>query len=194
MNLAEASNLAKKTLSNQWVKWIHRGSVPANTATEKNINVIASSINPKHCANCLNMNGCCFVKDKSPENPLHENCHCYYEDIGIPDIKVESAMGKYTNYVFNVGNDKGKNALFEAWGYSIFDAEYVKREIDRQALLAYQSGDYILGKRDGHGQRINIVVQLKAKNTGESISFVSGWMSYPDGRLVLATPYGGKRK
>ena len=47
MNLAEASNLAKKTLSNQWVKWIHRGSAPANTATEKSINVIASSINPK---------------------------------------------------------------------------------------------------------------------------------------------------
>ena len=78
MNLAEASNLAKKTLSNQWVKWIHRGSAPANTAAEKNRNVIASSINPKHCASCLNMNGCCFVKDKSPENPLHENCHCYY--------------------------------------------------------------------------------------------------------------------
>ena len=36
MNLAEASNLAKKTLSNQWVKWIHRGSAPTNTATENN--------------------------------------------------------------------------------------------------------------------------------------------------------------
>ena len=110
MNLAEASNLAKKTLSNQWVKWIHRGSTPANTATEKNMNVIASSINPNHCASCLNMNGCCFVKDKSPENPLHEHCHCYYENIGIPDVKTLCAVQKFTDYIFNEGNDKGKKS------------------------------------------------------------------------------------
>lgn len=65
---------------------------------------------PEHCANCLNMNGCCFVKDKSPENPLHENCHCYYEDIGIPDVKTLCAVQKFTDYIFNEGNDKGKKS------------------------------------------------------------------------------------
>ena len=74
----------------------------------KNMNVIASSINPKHCANCLNMNGCCFVKDKSPENPLHERCHCYYENIGIPDVKIISAIEKYTKYIFDNKKTKGK--------------------------------------------------------------------------------------
>ena len=194
MNLAEASNAAKKMLGNQWVKWIHGGSAPANTATEKKMNVINSSINPKHCASCLNMNGCCFVKDKSPDNPLHEHCHCYYEDSGIPDVQVTSSMAKYTEYVFNVGNDEGKDALFEAWGYSIYDADYIKSEIERQALLAYQCGDYILGSRNEYGQRINTVIHLKRRDTGADVSFVSGWMSYPDGRLVLITPYGGKRK
>ncbi|MBP5245621.1 MAG: hypothetical protein J6036_04115 [Clostridia bacterium] len=192
MNLAEASNLAKKTLSNQWVKWIHRGSAPANTATEKNINVIASSINPKHCASCLNINGCCFVKDKSPENPLHENCHCYYEDIGIPDVKTLCAVQKFTDYIFNEGNDKGKKAMFESWGYTILDSYNLKENFEKQAQLAYQCGEYELAWRDGYGQRINIAVQLK-KQTGESFTIVTGWMTYPDGRLVLATPYGRKR-
>ena len=194
MNLAEANTYAQKILGSQWVKWIHHGSAPARTATEKKMNVIKSAIFPKHCASCLNMNGCCFIKDKSPENPLHDNCHCYYEEIGIPDVQVTSAMEKYTNYIFSIGNDGGKNALFGAWGYSVYDADYLKSEIERQAKLAYQCGDYILGSRNEYGQRINIVVQLETKHTGEKVSFVSGWMSYPDGKLVLITPYGGKRK
>ena len=153
--------------------------------------MISSIMN--HCASCLNMNGCCFVKDKSPNNPPHGFCHCYYENIEIPDIRITSAIEKFTNYVFNVGNDEGKNALFESWGYSIQDAEYIKREIERQALLAYQCGEYILGSRNEYGQRINTVIHLKRRDTGEEVSFVAGWMSYPDGRLVLITPYGGKK-
>ena len=58
-------------------------------------------------------------------------------------------------------NDAGKDALFEAWGYSIYDAEYIKSEIERQALSAYQCGDYILGSRNEYGQRINTVIHLK---------------------------------
>ena len=192
MNLAEASNLAKKTLSNQWVKWIHRGSAPANTATEKNMNVINSTINPKHCASCLNMNGCCFVKDKSPENPLHERCHCYYENIGIPDVKIISAIEKYTKYIFDNEKNKGKKALWELWGYTVIDSHNLKEEIEKQAFLAFQSGEYALGDMDGHGQRINIVINLKRKDTGKTIPFVTGWMSYPNGKLVLITPFGGR--
>ena len=192
MNLAEASNLAKKTLSNQWVKWIHRGSAPANTATEKNMNVINSTINPKHCAGCLNMNGCCFVKDKSPENPLHENCHCYYEDIGIPEVTATSAIEKFTKYIFNDTIDNGKKELFERWGYTLIDFSSLQKEFEKQARLAYQCGDYALGKRTGHGQRINIVIRLKRKNSEQEVTFDTGWMAYPNGKLLLITPYGGK--
>ena len=191
MNLAEANKLAKKTLSNQWVKWIHRGSAPANTATEKNVNVINSSINPKHCASCLNMNGCYFVKDKSPNNPLHENCHCYYENIGMPDVQATSTIRKYTDYIFNSEKMNGKDALFGIWGYTILDSEFLKKEIEKQSFLAYQSGDYMLGKRNEYGQRISTVIHLKRKDNGTEVTFVAGWMSYPDGRIVLTTPYGG---
>ena len=83
MNLIEASTYAEKILGCKWVKWIHRGTNPAKTAQEKNLNVIRSAINPKHCAICLNMNGCCFVKNNCPENPFHYNCHCYYENIDM---------------------------------------------------------------------------------------------------------------
>ena len=192
MNLAEANNYAKKMLSNQWVKWIHRGSAPANTATEKNINVINSSINPKHCASCLNMNGCYFVKDKSPDNPLHEHCHCYYEDIGIPDVQTMSVIEKYTKYIFDDEKNKGKKALLELWGYTVNDSHDLKKEIEKQAFLAFQRGEYELGEMDGHGQRINIVINLKRRDTGAMVPFVSGWMSYPSGKLVLITPFGGR--
>lgn len=192
MNLAEASNLAKKTLDSQWVKWIHRGSAPAHTATEKNMNVINSSINPKHCACCLNMNGCYFVKDKSPENPLHEHCHCYYEDIGIPDVAATSAIEKFTKYIFNDTIDDGKKELFERWGYTFIDSSALQKEFEKQARLSYQCGDYVLGKRTGHGQRINVVMHLKRKNSGQEVTFDTGWMVYPDGKLLLITPYGGK--
>ena len=191
MNLAEANNYAKKTLSNQWVKWIHGGSAPANTATEKKMNVITSALNPKHCAGCLNMNGCCFVKEKSPRIRFHDNCHCYYENIGIPDIQATSTIRKYADYIFNSEKKNGKNALFEIWDYSIYDSEYLKKEIEKQSLLAYQSGDYMLGKRNEYGQRINIVIHLKRKDNGAEVTFVAGWMSYPDGRIELVTPYGG---
>ena len=66
MNLAEANNYAKKMLSNHWVKWIRGGSAPANTATEKKTNVINSSLNPKHCASCLNMNGVVSSRRRVP--------------------------------------------------------------------------------------------------------------------------------
>ena len=137
------------------------------------------------------MNGCYFVKDKSPNNPLHENCHCYYENIGMPDVQATSTIRKYTDYIFNSEKMNGKDALFGIWGYTILDSEFLKKEIEKQSFLAYQSGDYMLGKRNEYGQRISTVIHLKRKDNGTEVTFVAGWMSYPDGRIVLTTPYGG---
>ena len=138
------------------------------------------------------MNGCCFVKEKSPGIRFHDNCHCYYEDIRIPNIETICAIQKFTDYIFNEGNDKGKKAMFESWGYTTLDSYSLKETFEKQAQLAYQCGEYELAERDGYGQRINIMVHLK-KQTGESFTIVTGWMTYPDGKLVLATPYGRKR-
>ena len=91
-------------------------------------------------------------------------------------------------------NNKSKKQLFELWGYYIMDSEYLRQEFIKQVKLAYSVGDYELGKSDKYGQRINIVIKLKRKETNEYVSFVSGWMVYPNGKIALTTPYGGKKK
>ena len=83
--------------------------------------------------------------------------------------------------------------LFEGWGYSIMDSQYLQQEFVRQAQIAYSAGEYELDFVDDYGQRINIEITLKADN-GEYVTFNSGWMVYPNGRIVLVTPFGGKIK
>lgn len=42
-----------------------RRTKPAESNAEKNANVLIGTIS-KHCAMCLNLNGCCFVEEKCP--------------------------------------------------------------------------------------------------------------------------------
>ena len=53
------------------------------------------------------------------------------------------------------------------------------------------SGEYKLGKLNDKGQRISIRVEIPRKNKQEKVSFVTGWMVYPNGRIQMTTPYGG---
>lgn len=85
-----------------------------------------------------------------------------------------------------------KKQLFESWGYSIIDSQELKNEFERQAFIAYSVGDYALGKISSFGQSINIRITLKRKDKNETVTFLSVWMVYPNGRIVLTTPYGGK--
>ena len=78
--------------------------------------------------------------------------------------------------------------------YDIIDSQYLKQEFIKQAKLAYSVEYYELGLLNDFGQRINIEITLKKKNTNEYATFVSGWIVYPDGKIILATPYGGKSK
>ena len=84
--------------------------------------------------------------------------------------------------------------MFESWGYRIIDAEELKNTIEKQAKLAYSVGEYELGLLNDFGQRIKIEITLKKKNKNEYATFMSGWMVYPDGKIILTTPYGGKVK
>ena len=79
-----------------------------------------------------------------------------------------------------------------SWGYDIMDSAYLQQEFERQAMIAYSTGIYELDKRDDYGQRINITITIKRKDNGEYVTFQSGWMVYPDGRIVLVTPYGDR--
>lgn len=191
MNLQQANEYTKKLFSTNWVQWIHEKSKPAETSTEKTANALTGLIS-KHCGKCLNLNGCCFVKENCPTQPLHPNCHCYTINISQPDIKSECSIEKFTNYVFVSSLIDDKKQLFELWGYDIMDSEYLQQEFINQAKLAYSVGDYELVLLNEYGQRINIVITLKRKDKNEYVSFRSGWMVYPNGRIVLATPYGRK--
>ncbi len=80
--------------------------------------------------------------------------------------------------------------MFQSWGYTVSDSLWLKNEIERQGLEKYKEGNYILNKLDRNGQRINIVVTIPRKDGSGEVSFTTGWVVYPNGRIQLATPYG----
>lgn len=105
-----------------------------------------------------------------------------------------SDYSKFDPYLFDPENfyKHGKNRAFESWGYSISDSLWLKDETEKQALEKYLSGEYALGKLDKYGQRISIHIEIPRKDRSGTVSFLSGWMVKPNGKLKLNTPYGGK--
>ena len=53
-------------------------------------------------------------------------------------------------------------------------------------------GEYTLGKLNDKGQRISITIEIERKDKNSTVTFLSGWMVYPNGKIQLITPYGGK--
>ena len=116
-----------------------------------------------HCEECLMLDGCWFAGDAHPHLFDPENVYQH-----------------------------GKNKAFENWGYTVKDAKWLQEEIERQAREKYVSDEYTLGKLDIRGQRINIRVTIPRKDDSGDVSFITGWMVLPNGKLKLNTPYGGK--
>ena len=151
-----------------------------------------------HCGECLSLHKCWFVYGKAPRPPLHDKCHC--TAVVIPwqyvknNVVATSAYSKYDPYLFDPKNfyRHGKNKLFESWGYTIKDAAWLQKEIERQGRIQYFTGNYELGKRNMRGQRINIRITIPRKNGSGEVSFVTGWMVHPEGLITLNTPYGGQ--
>ena len=163
-----------------WVEWVHviRGKT--------------------HCETCLKLDKCWFMNANKPELPQHPFCHCEATPIPykrvLDETKAESAYSKYDPYLFNRGNaySHNKQKMFESWGYTIEDAAWLQKEIEKQALEKYIAGEYSLGKLDEYGQHISIRVEISHKYAKRQVSFVSGWMVHPNGTIHLATPYGGE--
>lgn len=153
-----------------------------------------SNISPgAHCSVCLNFNGCCFPKNNMPKFPLHFKCHCRIETVYGLVHRAKGEISKFTDYIFDLDKNKGKKALFEGWGgYGIIDSELLLRELIKQGQQKCASGDFTLGNLDQYGQRISIRILLKKKRSSETVTFISGWMVYPDGENILITPIGGK--
>lgn len=163
-----------------WVQWTHH------------------SEGKTHCEECLTLDGCWFLRDKAPTWPHHPYCHCTLDPINYALVFANatsySDYSKFDPYLFDPENTygHGKNRAFESWGYSVSDSLWLKNEIEKQALEKYLSGDYTLGKLDKRGQRINIRVTIPRKDETGDVSFITGWMIMPNGKLKLNTPYGGK--
>ncbi len=162
----------------KWVRWIHR------------------NLSPNHCSECLQLHNCWFAKESTPKHPHHTFCHCILEDIPYVNVmfnsSAESDYSKYDPYLFDTKGEygHGKEKMFNSWGYSVNDLVYLKTEIEKQELEKYINGDYTLNKLNAEGQRINIRVELPRKDKPGMVSFTTGWMIYPNGKIRLITPYG----
>ncbi len=147
-----------------------------------------------HCPVCLKLDGCWFTDETKPALPQHPFCHCKTNVISfsrvLHETETTSAYGKFDPYLFNTNYTHGKEKLFAAWGYSVKDAPWLQKELEKQALDKYCSGEYTLGKLDDKGQRISIRVEIPRKDKEQTVSFVTGWMIYPNGQIRLTTPYG----
>ncbi len=167
-------------VSPSWVQWTHHAE------------------GKTHCEECLKLDGCWFLEGNAPPCPHHPFCHCSLEPISytvvIDNTLVYSDYRKFDPYLFNTNGlqTHTKEILFKEWGYTVEDARWLQAELERQAREKYISGDYTLGKLDKNGQRISIRVVISRKDGLGDVSFITGWMVYPNGYLRLTTPYGGK--
>lgn len=110
------------------------------------------------------------------------------------NASAHSDYRKFDPYLFNTTGlqTHNKENLFKEWGYTVNDARWLQAELERQARKKYISGQYELGRLDRFGQRINIRVTILRKDGFGDVSFVTGWMVEPNGRIKLNTPYEGK--
>ena len=101
---------------------------------------------------------------------------------------------KFDPYLFNTTGlqTHNKEKLFKEWGYTVEDASWLQTEIERQAKERYIAGKYTLGKLNWNGQRISIRVIIPRRDGTGEVSFITGWMVEPSGKLRMTTPYGCK--
>lgn len=146
----------------------------------------------------MRLDGCWFQKEKAPPCPHHPYCHCTLDPIPytivVSNASTHSAYSKFDPHLFNTRgkHPRGKDKLFHEWGYTVEDALWLQKGIERQAREKYVSGNYELGRLNFAGQRISIRIKIPRRNGDGTVSFISGWMVEPDGGIRLTTPYGGE--
>lgn len=151
-----------------------------------------------HCKTCLKLDNCWFSDDNKLLLPQHPFCHCTLIPLSIDRVLNEayssSDYSKFDPYLFDPENEykHGKDKLFRICGYDVEDSNWLKAEFEKQAREKYIAGEYILGKLNENGQRISIRVEIPRKDKEGTVSFLTGWMAEPFGKIKLTTPYGGK--
>lgn len=81
-------------------------------------------------------------------------------------------------------------------GYSEKDSARLAEIWQNQASQKYAKGEFVLGKKDKWGQRIDIEIKLEGIGDAKGkFSFLkSGWMLNEDGSISLNTPFSGFTK
>jgi hypothetical protein len=98
---------------------------------------------------------------------------------------------KFSEYVLvpEQERSKGKHHIFLGlFGYrprNVEDAQALAVIYVAQAQERFAAGEYVMGKRDHHGQRYTIAIELKG------VAILSGWLLRSDDVLWLTTPFAG---
>ncbi len=143
---------------------------------------------------CDKFNGCYFIVKQMPKYPYHPHCQCRLKKIPKPTPNVTATatcnIRKFTEYVFSEKYQDGKKELFESWGYNINDSEYLQNIFTSQAIQKYCNGDYVYKGTNDYSARIEIVIDITAKD-GRTLHIKSGWILSPKGEINLTTPFSG---
>ena len=176
-----------------WIKWYHFGVPDEEGSKRESARERLEQYN--HCKVCTVLSGCYFVSENHPKYPQHLHCDCLLLPTAVSEDKVTAYcdIRKFTEYIFRFDNSKGKNYLFEEWGYTIGDSENLKEELERQAKEKYINGDNTLQLLNEYGQRITITISLQDQNKNDII-IKTGWMVHPLGRITCSTVFSGVAK
>lgn len=189
---SKSKSLINLGFSGSWVKWFHAGIPDEPEVVRQAVRVAA--VIQGHCLACTGISGCYFMninEKKCPKHPHHSYCHCKKQLAVTPFVKAFCDIRKFTEYIFAEKYVKnGKSNLFTHLGFTIYDSKKLKDSFENQASKQYALGNYILGKLDNNGQRMNIEISLTQQN-GKIVKFVSGWMIRPNGYITCNTPLGG---
>ena len=175
-------------VNNSWIEWEHFLIPNKPKLLRDVIRSILAFLG--HCEKCTALDGCFLMDNNRPDFPLHQNCDCERKNIGFEKVKTmsmaELPIIKLTKYIFkSLDESKGKQNLFESWGYTINDANEIKTDMENQAKINYIEGRYVLKGLDRYGQRLAIPIELNGN------IFYSGWMLEPEGKIRNTTPFGG---
>ena len=104
--------------------------------------------------------------------------------IGYYNSLVKVDIRKFTEYVLDPTNSKGKDVIFNNLGYDKTNAKSLARLYKKQGLKNFLKKNYTYGKLDIHGQRYNMAIKIGNKVLN------SGWIQAGKG-IRLVSPFVG---
>lgn len=111
----------------------------------------------------------------------------------VPTAKIIVDPRKFSEYVFKENADHGKDIIFISLGYTKQHSHDLAEIYRKQGSDQFEKREFRLGKKDRHGQRINIEIALPGigKSRGKTTHIRTGWMLLSDKSIRLLTPFTG---